>query len=130
MLNKRKLLDNIIRRREVNKDMNKLATFIEELSDRIKIILYNLRNEEEILDVDYMLSWFEYLCEIEYTFNNVQEDKTYIRTAHYIVRGHTSLDVDAFLYTLIELDLDEFEEHLPEYDVTYEITSIVRIKFN
>lgn len=130
MLNKRKLLDNIIRRREVNEDMHKIATFIEELSDRLKITLYNLRNEEEILDVDYLLSWFEYLCEVKYTFNNVQEEKTYIRTAHYIVRGHTSLDVDAFLDTLIQMDLEEFNDCLPEYNVTYKITSTKRIKFN
>lgn len=130
MLNKRKLLDYIRRIREVSKKMNKTSIIIKEPSDEAKIRLYNLRDKEEILDIDYELSWFEYLCEVEYTFNDMQKDKTYVRTTHYIVRGHTSLDVDAFLDTLIYMDLEEFRECLPEYDVTYEVVSIVRIKFN
>ena len=130
MLNKRKLLDYAIRRKELGKEIHKTSIIIKEPSDEAKIRLYNLRDEEEVLDVDYKLSWFEYLCEVKYTFDDAQKEKTYVRTAHYIVRGHTSLDVDAFLDTLICMDLEEFEECLPEYNVTYEVPSIVRIKFN
>ena len=130
MLNKRKLLDYIIRRKEVSKGVHKTSIIIKELSDAAKIRLYNLRDKEEVLDVDYELSWFEYLCEVGYTFDNVQKDKSYVRTAHYIVRGHTSLDVDAFLDTLICDDLEEFKECLPEYNITYKVASIVRVKFN
>ena len=117
MLNKRKVKGYTIRK-EMRKDY---------VSDLDKILHYNLRNKPHYTDVDVKVSWDEYLCTVQYEFWTHKHDDVAIRTVHYIVRGHSDLDVDAFLDTLIDIDKTTFTDLLPHYKVDYTVQSIEKL---
>lgn len=80
---------------------------------------------EELPEVESQCSWDEYLWEVKYIFT----EYNLVHNVHYIVRGLTALDREAYLHHMIDLDLEEFSAagiHI-DYAVDYICTEIGKL---
>ena len=112
--------------------------------DETKLLCFNLGCTVEGLSkyppFDTSHSWQEYLYSVEYTFTYLGDEpedapesiiesiSEHTRTVHYIVRGNTELDRDAFLQYIIDTDLDDFEKYT-EYSVDYDVKCLGLLVF-
>ena len=105
-----------------------------DIPDSEKVRRYNLWSTygtTDVIELDADFTWIEYLAEVVFFFeyNTKSDYYTAERIAHYIIRGHTELDRDAFLDWLIQQDIIYISENVSCADIDYEIRSIRRIKF-
>lgn len=114
-----------------NKRVKKIINLRKEakpmMSDRDKIIAYNLLGRKKT-PIDVQLSWEEYICKVEFTFTPIGVGKHIRRTRHFIVTGHTELDLDAYIDSEAGIVIEEFSSVVKGYNVDYDIMYVKKLK--